>query len=152
MASSTVRRNGRESHGRALAGRRLQSPEQAPGCHVLYLAPCGVSRLEEILASIADAPTLTLGETREFADRGRVIHLHRIAKRITFDINHAARVAQASDQLEAAPGRTGRPRLTHPPSHPRRSTESVSGAHEAVGLRQRVASHTCWFRGSPSGR
>ncbi len=124
MASSTVRRNGRESHGRALAGRRLQSPEEAPGCHVLYLAPRGVSRLEEILASIADAPTLTLGETREFADRGRVIHLHRIAKRITFDINHAARVAQAPRSARSC-SRSDRPSTTDPPAEPSASLHRV---------------------------
>ncbi len=106
----------------AWAGRR--APATAPGCHVLYLAPRGVSRLEEIFASIADAPTLTLGETREFADRGRVIHLHRIAKRITFDINHAARVAQAPRSARSC-SRSDRPSTTDPPAEPSASLHRV---------------------------
>jgi len=50
--------------------RRLSTPGEVDGCHLLYLAASAAAVLPQALAAVADRPVLTVSDTAGFAGKG----------------------------------------------------------------------------------
>lgn len=75
---------------RRLEVRQVRDPESAEGCHILYLARPEAEHLAEVLAALDHRPVLTVGDTPGFAERGGMIGLVVLDRRVRFHINAAA--------------------------------------------------------------
>jgi hypothetical protein len=60
------------------------------GCDLVFVSRSEDERLDEILAALADEPTLTVSDTPGFAARGGIVELQARGSRIGFAINVAA--------------------------------------------------------------
>ena len=56
-------------------------------CHILFVADSEVARTAEILTRVGAAPTLTVGDTAGFAERGGMIGFVIEERRVRFDVN-----------------------------------------------------------------
>ncbi len=97
---------GRKSRNRPLVVRRVDGPDGAPGCHVLFIGSSDPKAVDRIVAALASQPTLTVGDVPSFARRGGMIHLMREGKRMRFEINRVAaeraRIRLSSQLLKLA--------------------------------------------------
>jgi hypothetical protein len=62
-------------------------------CHVLLLCTCAVTQIEsssDIVAALAGAPVLTVGEEDGFLESGGIINFLTVEDRVRFEINAAA--------------------------------------------------------------
>ncbi|MBK1716603.1 YfiR family protein [Thiocystis violacea] len=75
---------------RALILVEAENPEDWRRCHVLYLGHAARSREREVLAAVAGAPVLTVGESEGFALAGGILGLTRKAGRLRTIINREA--------------------------------------------------------------
>jgi hypothetical protein len=100
--------------GLEVATRRLATPDQAVGCHVLFIAASEDGRLASILESIGARAMLTVSDMPLFATRGGMIQLVTEANKIRFDVNlvsaQSVGLTLSSDLLRVARAvkRTGR--------------------------------------------
>ena len=88
-----------ELGGQAAAGRSVKvtlNPEKLPGsCHVLFVHESSTRASAAALATIADAPILTIGDAEGFAARGGMVELVNVNDAIKLDVNlKALRSAQ----------------------------------------------------------
>ena len=82
---------GRTVQGRPLEVRRVQSAPEARGCEVVFVSRKTWRRSPEGLKALADAGSLTVGETEQFARSGGVIGFVILDETVRFVINAAAR-------------------------------------------------------------
>lgn len=75
--------------GRPLAVRYVGTPDEAHGCHLLFIADSERSRMARTIAAVGPG-ILTVGETEQFAERGGIVELTLDAGRVRFTINQAA--------------------------------------------------------------
>lgn len=78
---------GRSSNGRQLQARRLQLPEQAVACQLLYIGQSEDRHLSDWLAPLQDKPVLTVGESPRFLRDGGMINLLLVRNTVRFEIN-----------------------------------------------------------------
>jgi len=79
----------------------VESLEQVPRCHILYVAGhADENRQKAIVEATADQPLLLVGETEGFAERGAAINFYISGNRVRFQIN-AETVRQRGLQLDA---------------------------------------------------
>jgi hypothetical protein len=82
---------GRTVQGRPLEVRRVQSAPGARGCEVVFVSRETWRRDPESLKALADAGSLTVGESEQFARSGGVIGFVIRDETVRFVINTAAR-------------------------------------------------------------
>lgn len=78
---------GKQIGTRPLAVRHLQGKETPTGCHILYIVGQDKKRVAPVLASLKNAPILTVGETDDFVQQGGMIGFCLQDNKIRFDIN-----------------------------------------------------------------
>lgn len=81
----TVR--GKTVNGKPLVVKRLTKPQEAAGCHVVFIGGGDRTRFRPILDALPVAGVLTVGEAEQFAVRGGVINFVKDANRVRFEIN-----------------------------------------------------------------
>ncbi len=72
---------------RIIRVRHLKQPEEAQGCHILFLGKAQSVRIPTLLASLRGAPVLTVGETAGFWGAGGMIYFRVDGNKVRFDIN-----------------------------------------------------------------
>ena len=72
---------------RIIRVRHLKQPEEAQGCHILFLGKAQSVRIPTLLAESAGAPVLTVGETAGFWGAGGMIYFRVDGNKVRFDIN-----------------------------------------------------------------
>jgi hypothetical protein len=96
---------GKRVWGHPVAVRRLDDPEDAARCHMLFVSASERDRLRTIVKA-ASQSTLTVGETDEFARVGGMITFRVDERRVRFQINPAragqARLKVSSQLLKLA--------------------------------------------------
>jgi hypothetical protein len=98
--------------GRRVAVRALKAPQEAGGCHVLYIAPSERAEVGNIVRELGRAPILTIGDTAGFGKRGVLINMFVEGTHIRFAINAPASKANglsvsAKLLVLARPGENG---------------------------------------------
>jgi hypothetical protein len=99
-----------ELGGQAAAGRPVKvalNPEKLPGgCHVLFIHESSARASAAALATIADAPILTVSDAEGFAARGGMVELVNVNDAIKLDVNlkalRAAQLGLSSQVLKLA--------------------------------------------------
>ena len=76
--------------GRRILVRHLDPSADPVGCHVLFLAALGETRLASLLAIAAAQPVLTVGEAEGFAQSGGIINFIKVGGSVRFEVNTAA--------------------------------------------------------------
>lgn len=80
---------GKSIKGRRLLVRQVNLPDDAVGCHLLFVGRNEMGRLQSQLDAI-DPHVLRVGEASDFIRRGGVINLVRDANKFRFEINRNA--------------------------------------------------------------
>ena len=81
---------GKRIGGRPLVVKRLSTSRDLDTCHVLFVSSRKAAEFARLLPSIADRPTLTVGETNGFADMGGMIQFVKRQRKVRFRINAMA--------------------------------------------------------------
>lgn len=81
---------GETVNDRPLIVRRFHSPAEIGSCHVLFVASSEADRLAEILAAVQGRSVLTVGDFKDFASRGGMIHFVTQRNKLRLQINMAA--------------------------------------------------------------
>jgi YfiR/HmsC-like len=79
-------------HGEAINGhplmvRRLNREESWKGCQVLFISRGENERVAALLATLKEAPVLTVGEVERFCQRGGTINFYLQDDRVKFEAN-----------------------------------------------------------------
>jgi hypothetical protein len=81
---------------RAVAGKKVQGHEiavrhvahdEARQCHILFASAAGKFRSRVALAAVAGSPVLTVGDDRDFANRGGMIAFRLDGNKVRFIVN-----------------------------------------------------------------
>lgn len=77
------------SHGRRFTVHRCADVDEAieKKCHLVFVSSSEKDRVERIVQRLRGKPVLTIGDTPGFCERGIVINLVVIDKRVRFEIN-----------------------------------------------------------------
>ena len=78
---------GKSANGRQVVVRRLNVGQDLRSCQVLFVSSSERKRLAQIMASVAGASVLTVGEMEGFANNGGMIRLTMEDSKVRFDIN-----------------------------------------------------------------
>jgi hypothetical protein len=81
---------GESIDGRTVVARRIARPEDAAGCHVLFVEAAEQASLANLLQRLRRAPLLTVGDAPRFLENGGMIRFVTVDSRIRFEINLAA--------------------------------------------------------------
>lgn len=81
----TVR--GKTVNGKPLVVKRLARPQEALGCHVVFIGGGDRNRVKQILSALPASGVLTVGEAEQFAQWGGIINFVKETNRIRFEIN-----------------------------------------------------------------
>jgi hypothetical protein len=81
---------GKLVQGRVLQIRRIALRDDLRPCHLIYLTEDDKKRAPEILASLGDAPSLTIGDIEDFAQSGGMIGFFADDNAVRFEINPEA--------------------------------------------------------------
>lgn len=68
---------GETARGRKLVFRRINNQDDLKGCHLLYFQAGEHSKLTRLLPELKGRNILTVGDTKDFADRGGMIGIAR---------------------------------------------------------------------------
>jgi hypothetical protein len=79
--------SGKRIGNRTLRVQRLKEPQGAAECQVIFVGGNDKKRIPALLASLKDAPVLTVGDTENFVQNGGMIGLFLEDSKIRFDIN-----------------------------------------------------------------
>jgi hypothetical protein len=86
LLENTVK--GKSVNGRGIVVRETTNKPEA--CHVVYISSSERARLDQILGRLARRPVLTVSDAESVAERGAIIGLTIIDKRVRFEINMLA--------------------------------------------------------------
>jgi len=93
--------------GRRIAVRRLQSADEADGCHIAFVEGSRNQPVGQLLAALAQKPVLTVTDATNGGQHG-IIHFSIVAGRVRFFIDEASaarrRIAISSRLLALAIG------------------------------------------------
>jgi hypothetical protein len=81
---------GKTVRGRSVVVRELKNKEQAAECHVLFLTGLDKRQMDAWLERLKGSPTLTVGESENFAARGGIINFFLLDNQVRFEINPGA--------------------------------------------------------------
>ena len=97
---------GRTIRDRSLSVRRAARLEDVEKSHILFIAGSEGEALARILRRLDAAPTLTIGESPHFAERGGMVRFRKDRDRVGFEINltstEKARLRVSSQLLKLA--------------------------------------------------
>jgi len=91
---------GHTVNGRPIAVQAVESPEQAAGAHLVFIAASQARRLPAVLRTLAGATVLTVSDTDGFAQEGVAINLYTFDNRVRIEVNSTA-AARAGVHLSA---------------------------------------------------
>ena len=80
----------KKAHGRSFSVRKAFTTQEAKDAQVVFIAAGESKRAAQILDGIKNAPTLTIGESEQFANHGGMINFYFEDKQLRFEINVAA--------------------------------------------------------------
>ena len=81
---------GEHVRNREIVIHRFKRLEDVAPCHVLVVSASENQKYERIVASLKDRPTLTVGDTEGFANRGGMVRFLNERNRIRFQVNVGA--------------------------------------------------------------
>jgi hypothetical protein len=81
---------GETIRNRPLIIKRSRTVDELKRCHILFISKSEESQLATILASLNEAPVLTVGEVEGFIRSGGVINFCLRDKRVRFEVNPVA--------------------------------------------------------------
>jgi hypothetical protein len=81
---------GKAVHDKQLVILRLTGRAVAGECRVVYISDSESGRINSILASLENRPVLTVSDSAAFAEKGGMIRLKLVDKKVRFDINNDA--------------------------------------------------------------
>jgi len=81
---------GKQIDGQPVLVKRLGRPEDAAGCHLVFLVRDQERRQNALLATTSGSPILTIGETAGFAERGGVLNFVFDGDKVRFEVNLGA--------------------------------------------------------------
>jgi YfiR/HmsC-like len=97
---------GEKIEGESVVARRLQKPQDALNCRILFISTSEEAHLGAILDVLGDAPVLTVSDLPDFALRGGMIQFVLEEDRVRFSVNLAAaenaRLTLSSQLLKVA--------------------------------------------------
>ena len=79
---------GKNVQGHSIVFRRLNNPEDAAQCQVLFISRSEQANLDGILDTLKDLPVLTIAEGEDFCKRGGMLSLQKENGKIVFDVNY----------------------------------------------------------------
>jgi hypothetical protein len=79
--------SGKRIGNRTLRVQRLKEPQGAAECQVIFVGGNDKKRIPALLASLKDAPVLTVGDTENFVQNGGMIGLFLEDSKVRFEIN-----------------------------------------------------------------
>jgi hypothetical protein len=92
--------------GKPVSVRRIPKPQNASGCHILFINAVEESNLRTILAALDQSAVLTVSDMPDFSRRGGMIQFVPQGDRIRFAINRGSAEGNglilASDLLKVA--------------------------------------------------
>jgi len=91
---------GHTVNGRPIAVQAVESPDQATGAHLVFIASSQARRLPAVLRTLGGATVLTVGDTDGFAQEGVAINLYTFDNRVRIEVNSTA-AARAGVHLSA---------------------------------------------------
>jgi hypothetical protein len=81
---------GKQIEGHSLVIRQTQDPQEAAGCHLLFIAASEKKRFSTVFELLKSAPILTVGESTNFAAAGGVVNFKMDDGRVGLEINVCA--------------------------------------------------------------
>lgn len=81
---------GKFAAGRPVRILHIQQVQPASGCHLVFLDRKQSGRARELLASLNNAPVLTVGESEDFLRQGGMIRFCMDERKVRFEINQGA--------------------------------------------------------------
>lgn len=78
---------GQTVNGRRLVVHRAAGLEAVKKCHILFICPSEMERMEGYLRSLQGSTVLTIGDTPGFARMGGIINLLKVGGSIRFEVN-----------------------------------------------------------------
>jgi len=107
---------GKQIQGRPAQVRAIQAPLPAGVCHLVYVAETQKKAVRDLLASLQESPSLTIGEPEGFLDWGGIVWLYRSDDRLRFEVSQAAldlsRIQISSQLLKLGLVHRSRPKVT----------------------------------------
>jgi len=82
--------DGKTIGGRRLVARRFTRVQESRGAHVLFVSTSEAPRLRQVLAGLAGASAMTVGDAPRFAEQGGVAGFLSHESKVRFCINRAA--------------------------------------------------------------
>lgn len=82
--------SGESIRGRPLSVRRFLKPEEARGCHLVFVSRSEKGRLADIVRRLAGQGILTVGDVESFGRLGGMITFKMVKGKVQFEINVAA--------------------------------------------------------------
>ncbi len=79
--------DGKRAQERLVEVRLLALPEQATGCHLLFLSGSEERKMRAVLREVEGLPVLTVSDIEGFAEAGGGIGFATVDDRIRFDVN-----------------------------------------------------------------
>lgn len=78
---------GEKLEGHPLVVRRIQSPDDAVNCHILFVNVSDKADVKRVLERVKDKPVLTVGDVPNFASQGGMIRFYKEENKIRIRIN-----------------------------------------------------------------
>lgn len=104
---------GEKLAGLNVVARRIEKPQEAIGCRILFISRPESSHPGAILEALRDAPVLTVGDSPDFARRGGMIQFVLQGDRVRFTVNlnaaSRAGLKLSSQLLKVASSVIGKP-------------------------------------------
>ena len=69
--------------------KRIDRPEQADGCRILFISPMPNDRLATALQMLQSKPLLTVSDMSDFSNRGGMIQFVLQGDKVRFEVNLA---------------------------------------------------------------
>lgn len=79
--------SGKIVHGRSIVFRKLNAPEEAAQCQVVFISSSELAKLEAVLDAVRDLPVLTIADRDDFCKKGGMLSLDIEKGKIVFDVN-----------------------------------------------------------------
>lgn len=82
--------SGKKIRGKRVEVRHIVNPDEASGCHLLFISKVSKKHLSDILSATNNMPILTVSDSKGFADNGVLINFYIRDNKVRFEINETA--------------------------------------------------------------
>jgi YfiR/HmsC-like len=76
--------------GKSVTAKRISTPQEASGCHILFMSSTEDIRLKKIIEALDKEAVLTVSDMPKFSQRGGMIQFVLEGKRVRFEVNLGA--------------------------------------------------------------